>query len=135
MQAEFGLDTGALGRNLLYKPAWSCEQVLHAWRTCNGLLWHPVKQRGCLVDYLESNPDNVGGSCVGFRMQMRTGRDGAAPPQLLWVGEANGTRLRYITGNPVAVAALRSQSMLMEGNWGPGVRHILSQNGTLVNYG
>ena len=113
--------------------------VLRSWRTCNGLLWHPVKERGCLVDYLESTTDNVDDSardsCVGERTQTRPRRDGKAPPRLLWVGEANGSSLRYTASNPVAVAAMRSQSMLMAGNWGPGVRHILSQNGTLVNYG
>ena len=34
-----------------------------------------------------------------------------------------------------ASAERRAASMMFGGNWGPGTRHILTVNGTMLNYG
>ena len=81
--AEFGRGAGTLGHQLIYRPGWSheCAQTLEALRDCQNRLWHPAKDRNCLVDYLDANTSG-GALCEVVRGDHRfaSGADGLPQP-------------------------------------------------------
>ena len=77
--AEFGLFS-ELGRRILYKPMWSCEQVLRSRRVCDHGLFHPVKERSCLLESLTNQSGRD--ACAGNQKSLLS----LPPPDVLWVG-------------------------------------------------
>ena len=128
--AEFGLST-QLGSRLLYKPTWACEEVLRSRRKCENVLWHPVKDRECLAAFLENIPQDVYDSprhsCVGSRRRRASTRP--VPPEVVWIGSSTGSR------RVVLPEHRREWSKFSEGNYGPGLRHLGTRNGSFFNYG
>ena len=128
--SEFGLST-QLGSRLLYKPTWACEEVLRSRRKCEDVLWHPVKDRECLAAFLEKIPQDVYDSprysCVGSRRHRASTRP--VPPEVVWIGSSTGSR------RVVLPEHLREWSKFSEGNYGPGLRHLGTRNGSFFNYG
>ena len=138
--AEFGL-LPQLGSRILYKPAWTCEEVLRSRRKCEDVLWHPVKDRKCLAAFLEAIPQDVyhspRHSCVGLGRRHRA-RTRPSPPEVIWMGSATSS-VPQEPGNAPLSGPLRGyrreRSTRFEGNYGPGLRHIGKRNGSFVNYG
>ena len=106
-----------LGAHIRFQPRYRCQEALRARMRCKNEIWHPVKDRECLVEFLDEAGSSPRYACAGgvaYRTDMVVGLprlqadgqwvvDHSTDPRLprkiervvpygLWVGE-NGSKV------------------------------------------
>ena len=61
-----------LGAHIRYKPTYQCEEALRARMRCRNEIWHPVKDRACLIQFLEEAGASSRYACAGAGVAYRT---------------------------------------------------------------
>lgn len=60
-----------LGAHIRYQPVYRCQEALRARMRCENEIWHPVKDRECLIDFLEE-ANSPRYACAGAGVTYRT---------------------------------------------------------------
>ena len=55
------------GRNIRWQPAFTCNQALRSRTLCRDEIWHPVKDRSCLAEFLDEAGKSARYRCDGRR--------------------------------------------------------------------
>ena len=55
------------GRNIRWQPAFTCSQALRSRTRCRDEVWHPVKDRSCLAEFLDEVGTSARYRCDGRR--------------------------------------------------------------------
>lgn len=131
--AEFGLSSG-LGLHIVYKPAWGCAQALRSRKRCSNAIYHPVKDRGCLLDFYEQVPNDVYDaprySCAGSLRR----RTLPAPPQTVWIGSAHGDSPRLAPALARKGSRHSRHAVSFKGRWGMWINRNAT-GGEAINVG
>ena len=61
-----------LGAHIRYQPVYRCQEALRARMRCENEIWHPVKDRECLIEFLEEAGNSSRYACAGARVTYQT---------------------------------------------------------------
>ena len=62
----------SLGAHIRYKPTFRCEEALRTRTRCKNEIWHPVKNRECLTQFLDEAGTSSRYACAGAGVAYRT---------------------------------------------------------------